>query len=293
MDLFTISELARFSGIKPHNIRMWERRYNALNPARSEGNTRYYSNSHLRRLLNIVSLMDSEYKVSELCLMPDDKLFKLVSKLQADTTFEGEKYFVSQLITAGINFDELHFEKIFSHSLLRFGMKDAYIKVVYPMLIRIGLMWSDDTIPTAQEHFISNLMRQKLFSAIDSLPPARPDGETWILFLPEDEFHEIGLLFAHYLIRLSGRKVFYLGSNVPVQSLVGAVKNTSASNLLFFLVHNDSKEELNKYLNELNSHFTSKKIFVAGKSHFLNQLKKKKNIYWLNSVEDLEQQLSA
>ncbi len=291
MDQFSISQLAQFSGIKPHTIRIWEQRYNALNPTRSEGNTRYYENSQLRRLLNIVSLTHSEYKVSELCAMPDKKLFKLIDELQIKTTNEASGYFISQLIVAGMSYDESHFDKIFSHCLLRYGMKNAYIKVIYPLLVRIGLMWTNDSLPMAREHFISNMLRQKLFTAIDSLPPVKSDSESWLLFLPENEFHEIGLLLAHYLIRLSGRKVIYLGSNVPLKSVISSVKNTSALNLLLFLVHNNSNEEIQDYLNELSSRFPGKSIFVAG-NHFKDLLKTRKEIYWLQSVADLEQKLS-
>ncbi len=291
MDQFSISQLAQFSGIKPHTIRIWEQRYNALNPNRSGGNTRYYDNSQLRRLLNIVSLTDSEYKVSELCAMPDKKLFKLIEELQIKTTNGASGYFISQLIVAGMNYDESHFDKIFSHCLLRYGMKDAYIKVIYPMLIRIGLMWTNDSLPLAHEHFISNMLRQKLFTAIDSLPPAKSDSDSWLLFLPENEFHEIGLLFAHYLIRLSGRKVIYLGTNVPLKSVISSVKNTSPLNLLLFLVHNNSNEEIQEYLNELSSIFPGKNILVAG-NHLKDQLKTRKEIQWLQSVADLEQKLS-
>ncbi len=292
MNLFSISQLARFSGIRPHTIRMWEQRYNALNPGRSEGNTRYYDNDQLRRLLNIVSLMESDYKVSELCSMPDKKLFKLIGELQnKNNTNELTEYFIAQLISAGMSYDESYFEKIFSHCLIKYGMKDAYLKVIYPMLVRIGLMWASDVLPSAQEHFISNVIRQKLFTAIDSLPPAKPDSDAWLLFLPENEFHEIGLLIANYLIRLSGRKAIYLGGNVPLQSLADAAKHTSPRNLLLFLVHNDLPEDRDEYLNELSSRFSGKKIFVGGKHQLINHLKIKKNIYWLQSVEDLEQQL--
>lgn len=292
MTSFSISQLAQFSGIKPHTIRMWEQRYNALKPNRSEGNTRYYDNVQLRRLLNIVSLMKSDYKVSELCLMPDKKLFKLAWELQNKTvTNEATEYFVSQLIVSGISYDEPHFDKIFSHCLLQYGMKDAYTKVVYPMLARIGLMWASDAILPAHEHFISNMVRQKLFTAINSLPPAKSVSDSWLLFLPENEFHEIGLLFAHYLIRLSGGKVIYLGSNVPLQSLTAAIKNTSPRNLLLFLVHNDSKEEIQEYLNGLSVQFNGKNIFAVGNHQFIEQLKTRKEIHWLHSVEDLEQKL--
>lgn len=184
MNSFSISELSRYSGVKPHTIRIWEQRYNALTPNRTEGNTRFYDSSQLRRLLNIVSLMESDFKVSELCTMPDKKLFKLLAEFQNNIkSSESNDYFVSQLIAAGMSYDEPNFEKIFSHCLVRLGIKSTYIKVIYPMLSRIGIMWASDSIAPANEHFITNIVRQKLFTAIDSLPSSKSLSDTWLLFL--------------------------------------------------------------------------------------------------------------
>lgn len=294
MDQFSISQLAQFSGIKPHTIRMWEQRYNALQPQRSEGNTRYYNSAQLRRLLNIVSLIDGDYKVSELCSMSDKKLYDLIVDIQTTPVAnELDEYFVSQLIAAGMSYNELYFDKTFSHCLLKYGMKDTYIKVIYPMLVRVGLMWSGDCLRPAHEHYISNLVRQKLFTAIDSLPPANSPEDAWLLFLPENEFHEVGLLFAHYLIRSFGKKVICLGSNVPFDSLSTAVKETSAANLLLFLVRTDSTGNIQEYLDELSSKFSRKNIFVSSQKKVSDLLKKQKRISFLNSVEDLSYHLQS
>ena len=247
------SELQQFSGIKAHTIRVWEHRYNALNPTRSEGNTRYYDNTQLRRLLSIVSLMESDYKVSELCSMTDGTLFKLLEEKQKSTSLSDgtNEYFVSQLIAAATSFDETHFEKIFSNCVLRLGMRNTYLKVIYPMLNRIGILWATGTLSPAYEHFSSNIIKQKLFSAIDSLPPAKSSRNSWLLFLPENEFHEIGLLFSHYLIRQAGKKVIYLGSNVPFETLIDAVEKITPGHLLFFLVHHNTPEYSQGYLDSL------------------------------------------
>lgn len=293
MNQFSISQLAQFSGIKAHTIRMWEQRYNALQPNRSEGNTRYYDNAQLRRLLNIVSLMRGDYKVSELCVLDDERLFKMVGEFKSiGTNDEADDYFVSQLISAGMSYDAPLFGKIFSQSIRRYGMKETYLRVIYPMLVRIGIMWSGDAMPPAPEHFISNLVRQKLFSAIDSLPNERSASDSWLLFLPENELHEIGLLFAHYLIRLSGRKVVYLGSNVPLESLSLAIAETLPANLLLFLAHRDLPATVQEYLENLENQFMGKNIFVAGEKEFTDQLKGGKKIHFLSTVDDLEKQLT-
>ncbi len=290
MDQFSISQLAQFSGIKPHTIRMWEQRYNALQPNRTEGNTRYYDNTQLRRLLNIVSLMQGDYKVSELCNMSDKILYRLIAEFNKNPEIaQSDEYIISQLIAAGMSYDEAYFDKTFSHCLLKYQMKETYSKVIYPMLVRMGLMWTSDTLPPAHEHFMSNLIRQKLCTAIDSLPPPTLTSDSWLLFLPENEFHEIGLLFAHYQLRCSGKKVIYLGSNVPVESASKAVRQILPANILLFLVHYDLAENVQPYLDKLSVHASSKKIFVAGTEKITGQLKAGKKIRFLNSYEDLEQ----
>jgi DNA-binding transcriptional MerR regulator len=291
MNLFSISQISQFSGIKPHTIRMWEKRYNALTPNRSTGNTRYYDNSQLRRLLNIVSLSECGYKLADICAMTDKKLFALVDEINKNTSEnESADYFVSQLIGAGMGFNEELFEKIFSHCLIRFGLKDAYIKVIYPMLSRIGILWTTDHLVAAHEHFVSNLLRQKLFTAINSLPPPTSSPDTWLLFLPENEFHEIGLLLANYLIRLSGRQVIYLGTNVPIQSITIAVQQTKPDNLLLFIVHNDLPEDLNNYCNQLVKIFNGQ-IYLAANEKLITHLKIYKKIQLLQNISALEQKI--
>ncbi len=292
MNYFSISQLARYSGIKPHTIRMWEQRYNALTPNRSEGNTRYYDSKQLRRLLNIASLLESDHKVSELCKMPDQELFKMVEELPGKVKGDAiNDFFVLQLVNAGMNYDELNFDKTFSHCLLRYGIKDAYVKVIYPMLQRVGIMWTTNAIEPAAEHFISNQVKQKLFTVIDSLPAAKTNKDSWLLFLPENEFHEIGLLFAYFLIRQSGHKVIYLGANVPLESLFVATKETSPGKILLFLAHNDLPDETQTYLDELGLFFVDKKMYVAADQSLFKGITIEKNIQWLSSPQKLEKLL--
>jgi MerR family transcriptional regulator, light-induced transcriptional regulator len=293
MDSFSISELAQYSGVKPHTIRIWEKRYQALKPKRSSGNTRYYDSKQLKRLLNISGLLEADYKISELCSMPDEKL-KILHGIMFNTTVAAPaEYFVSQLIAAALTFDEPQFVNIFSHCLLRYGFKEAYIQVLYPALNRIGLMWLGDSLPTANEHFISNLIRQKLFTAIDALPPPKPGSPTWLLFLIENEFHELGLLMAYYLIRLSGQKVVYLGGNVPELSLKAAVKQLNPDNLLTFFVHHDFPGNIKKYLNRLSGDLKVKHLYAAAKPDLANELQSVKKVHVLTSVAELDQQLAV
>lgn len=290
MDQFSISDLSRFSGIRPHTIRIWEQRYEALKPSRSEGNVRFYDGNQLRRLLNIVSLMDSDYKISELCSMPDKKLFKMIEelKLSASSTDIHTGYFISQLVDSALTYNEEQFDKLYSHAVLRYGMPAAYTDIIYPLLDRLGIMWSADKLPPAQEHFISNLLRQKLFSATDMLPPAASDASSWLLFLPEDEYHELGLLFANYLIRSKGRRTYYMGSSFPLSVLNKTVSDLKPDYLYFFLVHYNDVIKTQEYLNEISAMFSKKKIMVSGHGKLLSEIKMPSNITVLTSVNSLE-----
>ena len=291
MNLFSISQLSQYSGIKPHTIRIWEQRYNGLTPARSEGNTRYYDGDQLRRLLNIVSLMGPDHKVSELCAMPDNQLAERVMERKESIENETQEYFVFQLIAAGMSYDQELFEVLFEQSLSKYGMTETYKMVLYPMLLRIGIMWSANSIPSVQEHFISNIVRQKILRAIDDLPFLQLSAEKWLLFLREDEFHEVGLLFANFLIQQSGRKVVYLGSSVSSEAVFSAINDTKPNFLLLFFTHYDHPKHVQEYLVVLTKRFGGKKIYVAGNYKLLSQLEYKENIEWLQDINDLEELL--
>ena len=266
MNNFTISQLAQFSGVKAHTIRIWEQRYRALEPQRSEGNTRYYTDEQLRRLLNLVSLMDSGRRISDLAALKDRELFELLKqqlpKDELRTELPDKGFFISQLVAAGMSYDAPGFEKILTHCLLRFGMTQTYTEVIYPMLSRIGLLWASNELPPAQEHFISNLLRQKLFTAIDSLPLPPSDAPSWLLFLPENEFHELGLLMTDYLLQL-----------------------------LFFMVHRDAPESVGAYLQNLRECIPGPLPVLVCREELLNQVSVPPEIHKLHSLPELEQLL--
>lgn len=292
MNLFSISDLSRFSGVKPHTIRVWEQRYHALKPQRSSGNTRYYDDLQLRRLLNIVSLLELDHKISEVASLNDDAIFNLLDKVQPldPTDKHPARFYTLQLIKAGMNYDEVSFEKIFYHLLLHMGLKQTYVQVIYPLLEQVGLLWSRNKLPPSQEHFLTNLLRQKLCTAIDGLPVPGKDATKWMLFLPENEFHETGLLLASYLLRQSGNQPLYLGANVPLEAVLKAVDEVKPQNLLTFLVHNDSKVKAGTYIKQLVGKCKAQQLFIAGDSAQIKKIREKK-VVWLTAADDLAQYL--
>lgn len=292
MNSFTISQLQQYSGISVHSIRAWERRYNALKPQRSEGNTRYYDSHQLRRLLNIAGLMHAEFKISELCSFPDSTLQELISRnLEKLSTSDNADFLIARLLTSALEFDELLFDKVFSRAVRSYGMEGAYLNVIYPVLHRLGIMWSADKIAPAQEHFISNLIRQKLNAAIDILPVHPASRNRWLLFLPENEFHENGLLMANYLVRNAGHPCIYLGANVPFDVLRDAVQSTKPDFLLLFLVANNDDDQDQQLIRKMLKTFPLQRLLVAVKSSRLKNYRNSKKLTLLESVADLKKVL--
>lgn len=290
MNDFSIAQLSQFSGIKPHTIRIWEQRYNALAPKRSEGNVRRYDGSQLKRLLNIVSLLEMDYKISDVGHLSDQKINSLLTK-SGDHVNNFYDPFISNLITAALEFDEAAFEKIFSHCLLKYGMEKTYMEVLYPMLEKVGLMWSTNLLDPGNEHFISNLVRQKIITAIDSLPSFESRKKTWLLFLPENEFHEIGLLMANYLLRLYGRRTVYLGANAPLETIAAVAKNTGIQNWLLFLVRNQNPDEIACYISTLKIGGNHAKIYLAGEKMLLDKIKNIPSVQKITSIEEFKKNI--
>lgn len=288
MDSFSIAQLAQFSGVKAHTIRIWEKRYGALNPLRSEGNTRHYQGQHLRRLLNLVSLMERGYRISDLAAKPDAEIERLIQELFLKEESTELSPFISQLIAAGVEYNEWRFQQILSHCMIRYGVENCYKDLIYPLLKRVGLMWAGNILLPGQEHFISNIIRQKLLTATDALPLPASAKRKWLLFLPEDEHHEFGLLYAQYVLRKAGDQVYYLGSNVPLETLISVAESVRPTALFFFLVHRDSAEAYQGYLDQLSRRFPGMDIYIGGDESTKRGLTLSKHMHWMSFAEELE-----
>lgn len=225
MNDFTIRDLENLSGIKAHTIRVWEQRYNFLKPQRTDTNIRYYSNEELKKLLNVALLNRYGFKLCHIDRMQPDEICRHILSLKDELAIQ-EKV-VNELVKQMIDLDADQFECVVNRYIQANGIEKTIREIVFPFLEKIGILWQTNHIMPAQEHFVSNIIRQKLIVAIDGAIASRQTAKKAILFLPEGEHHELGLLFLSYLLRRSGVKVIYLGANVPmkdVQNVAGIIK---------------------------------------------------------------------
>lgn len=261
MGKYSIKELEQLSGIKAHTIRIWEKRHNLISPQRTDTNIRYYSDEDLKKIINIALLNHQGVKISRLANMSLEEINQHILKM-TETIAETSVY-IDQLVVAMVDMEEERFEKILSTLFLRFGFERTITEVVYAFLEKIGVLWQTKNINPAQEHFISNLIRQKIIVAIDSLPMVSNNAKKMVLYLPENELHELGLLFCHYIARNAGIKTFYLGQNVPFEDLLSVVDVHKPDYLVAYIT-SSPYGGVEAYLSKLQQNLPKQNIMVSG-----------------------------
>lgn len=265
MGQYSIKELEALTGIKAHTLRIWEKRHNIIEPQRSSTNIRTYSDEDLKQLLNVSTLYNRGYKISKIAQLTKEELIEKISEFENEAKPEIE-FYIDQFTISMVEMNEHKFQQLLSQAIIKYGFEETMIQVIYPFLSKIGILWLSNNINPAQEHFISNLIRQKIIVAIDSLDYAvESNAKTVVLFLPENEMHELGLLFFHYIVKKKGYKTYYLGQNVPFADVQKSVEKVNADIILGAISFVNSEKQLTDFLNMLELSFNDKRIVMTGK----------------------------
>ncbi|MCE7042622.1 MerR family transcriptional regulator [Dyadobacter sp. CY312] len=295
MSTYSIKDLERISNQKAHTIRIWEQRHGLLHPERTDTNIRYYDDSQLKKLLKVCTLINRGMKISQISKLSKQQMAAEIDLIIADS-FQGDVHIeaiINEALIAISTYDAEMFNQLFSGSVKRLGMKKTYLRIIYPLLVRTGLMWTIDDLLPSQEHFLSNLIRQKLFAAIDVLPfPDNPD-QTWVLFLNEHEDHEIGLLFANYILRQYGKKVVYLGARVPYADLASVLNECKPTHVYTFITGSQWEKELEQILIKLRGDFHQHQICISGGDPAIQKFATDQAINNISSVDQLINMLNV
>ncbi|MBK6937105.1 MAG: MerR family transcriptional regulator [Chitinophagaceae bacterium] len=285
MEVFTIKDLENLSGIKAHTIRIWEQRYGFLKPQRTDTNIRFYTNEELKTLLNISLLNKHGFKISRLDKMkPEEIKEKIFALSEADAVKERV---INELVKLMIDLDMCVFDNVLKEQIAAIGMEKGVMEVIFPFLERVGLLWQTGHINPAQEHLVSNIIRQKLIVAIDGCPTPEMPLKKAMLFLPEGEFHEVGLLYMNYLLKVRGIETIYLGSNVP-QADASFVLNLKRPDFAFIHLTTAATDfQFDAYIQNISDCFSGTPTIVSGYFSQHYQQTPPQNIHLMSSVEDV------
>lgn len=284
MGTYSIKELEQLSGVKAHTLRIWEKRYNLLKPERTDTNIRYYSDDELRKLLNVTLLYNKGEKISKVASYDHDQLLSAVREIEDHHLLNRSR--VDDLTMASLSYDTIKFSALYDQYTNEIGIERTFVEVLLPFLERVGLLWLSEEMNPSQEHLVSNLIRQKIVTATEQLP--QKYDRTALLFLPEGEHHELGLLFFNYLFKLHGFHVYYLGASVPSFHVKELSKLKEIDVVLTYSVLK-GKEELTAFFEQLKDLKGKQIYFTESQAQNGMLLKYPSNISKLRGYEGVLQ----
>ncbi len=293
MRTYSIKELENFSGTKAHTIRIWEQRYNLFTPQRTETGIRYYNDADLKKILATTVLLKTGMKISKISFLNKDEFLNELNKIELGKVSSESKIelFITNIIIAGLNYNEEDIQNEFKKLKKEYDTYTIQIKVVYPLLTRIGIMWGKDEMNPLQEHFISNIIRQNLIIETEMLSISNDLKNKIVLFLPENETHEIGLLFANYILKKEGFKTIYLGQQVPINSLISYIKEEKITKALGFIFLMPGSTKLEKMISKLSMNCENTQFYWGGYTKAFSSLKLPSNQILINSIDEFKNTL--
>lgn len=286
MSRYTIAELEKLTGIRAGTIRIWERRYRIIKPHRTDTNRRWYDDEDLIRIINISILYRHGVKISKIATMTGADISAQVALLTTETSDSGTQ--LDSLVVAMTGFSEKAINDILVRSIITRGYEETFENIVFPFMRRVGVMWQTGSVDIGAEHFISNIFRKRLIVSAESLPePDGPERKRVILFLPEREMHELGLLYFSFIIRKAGHETLYLGQTTPFNALTDVVERWNPDILVTGSLTGLPFERHEDYLVRLSTAFSTRKILVSGAMAEAAGKKKFANIFPVTSRTEL------
>ena len=285
---YKIKDLENLTGIKSHTIRIWEKRYNILSPDRTDTKIRTYSDNELTHLLTVSMLNRNGIKISKIAQLEQEDMNKLLWDIKVNKEPE---YSMDKLILALVSLDEELFKGTMNGLIDKYGLEKTFVNHLIPFLDRIGIMWLIGSINPSQEHFMSNLIRQKIISEIDKQPIPKEDSKSILMYLPEHEWHEISLLFYQFLLRSKGVHTAYLGQSLPYPALLESIEKLKPHAILSSWLTAVDKKFVVNYFKQLKKDLPDMKVFAGGAQIKSNSKDLKGLIIEVQDIPELLEQL--
>jgi len=285
MGQYSIKDLEVLTGIKAHTLRIWEQRYKLVEPKRTETNIRYYNDSQLKKILNIALLNNNGLKISKIAQLSDKEIIQKIKSLD-NNDGDAEKY-INALINGMISMDKALILKTLNKYSDFDNLQNFFVKVVFPFLNKIGFLWSSNSINPAQEHFASNIIKRFLIAEIERLKDAPKNAPTYVLILPEGEWHELSLLLAEFILKDKGCNVFYIGASVPRQDIVKILSLVNADFLLCVSILSRAQNDIQAIIDKFSEIVHQETVLFAGTAFYNPNLSFPSNCKVVNSFDEL------
>ena len=292
---FSIKDLENLSGIKAHTIRIWEKRYNLLSPERTQTNIRLYSLLSLQKLLNITLLYENGLKISKIAQLKNEEIPLKVREIIDEKSIKNNMMNAFKL--SMINFDQSLFYNTYNKLVVDLSFREIFKEYFIPLLQELGYLWQSNTISTTHEHFITNLVKQKVYTNTEKVHRSEyVNNKSFVLFLPENEIHELGILYLNYELNLRGYKSIFLGQSVPIENLEPLIVSNEFVEFIAYVTVEPSKEKIDKYLQKFKKKILDKKdsrlSLLGFQTQFVDLNTKPENVSVYRGFEDLIEALN-
>ncbi len=292
MAIYSIKDLEKLSGIKAHTLRIWEKRYGIIQPRRTDTNIRYYLDEDLKRLLNIALLNRYGVKISKIATMDDEEIEMQVTRISGQTNEYDVQ--LDALTISMIEMDESRFDRIIRQNVGQIGFERTMMEVIYPFLDKLGVLWFTGSLNAAQESFMANLIRQKLYVAIDGLDTGSGrEMKKFLLFLPEGETQELSLLFLHYMLKSRKYNVVNIGMNLTLEDVRDAYEIHRPDFIFTIINEPRQRQGVQDYVSRLSAFFSETRILLSGYQIAQQNIRAAKNYFVLRSLEEVLHYIEA
>ena len=292
MAVYSIKDLEKLSGIKAHTIRIWEKRYGMFEPKRTDTNIRYYMDDDLKKLLNIALLNRYGYKISKISEMSDEEIASKVTEVSEEINEYDAQ--LDALTISMIEIDEIKFDRIVNQNIASIGFEQTMLDVIYPFLDKLGVLWFTGSINAAQESFMANLIRQKIYVAIDKLHlDFNEDPTTVLLYMPEGENQELSMLFIHYMLKARNFRVVNLGQNITFDDLRDAHRIIRPDYILTMINEPRHRGTIQDYVSRISDFFNETKVIFSGYQVIQQNVQSARNYVILKSLDEVLQYMEV
>ena len=287
MGAYSIKDLENFTQIKAHTLRIWEQRYNLLDPERTDTNIRLYSDRDLKKILNINLLYSNGLKISKIAKLSDEEIFEEASKilnLPIANNIEGAERIINKIML----YDETGIREDLESLYIKHDFETIFSDLLIPVLQKIGELWQVDSITIRHEHFFSNILRSFQLKKTEEYHKTNPNKNKVLLFLGENEYHELGLLYYNYLLNKRGYETVYLGQSVPLSDLKVAIQTIKPCFVFTSLTAKMDEKEFKHFFEELDEVYDLSKIYAGGyQMNFYKELIPKQ-VNMINHTDDID-----
>lgn len=263
---YTLNHLVQFSKLNEQMIVLWNKKYKIFNDEKIDKSS-LFTQDDLKKLIIVSFLANSNvrYTVEKLCAQSISEL-SIVTEFELQNFLKKNKDFsplINLLVCSCFTYDAKSFDSILSICFKQLGIEECCVKIVFPVISQLAILIDTNSVHSAIKSFTKNLIRKQLHFLIKSTPYSVDNNRTWLLFLPENEFHDIELLYAHLLLKLDGEKSIYLGDNQTKESINECLNTINITHVFTYINDDYDKDKMKDYLSTIKKIYPTSTIFVA------------------------------